>query len=74
MISKSRILRQIIEELSRTLETLAGAARVMHADASDEQNKAEDRFLKTTRWEELSRVGVEARKREALRKCYATYR
>jgi transcription elongation GreA/GreB family factor len=44
MISKSRILRQIIEELSRALETLAGAARVMHADASDEQNKAEDQY------------------------------
>jgi transcription elongation GreA/GreB family factor len=44
MISKSRILRQIVEELSRALETLAGAARVMHADASDEQNKAEDKY------------------------------
>ncbi|MGA2221680.1 MAG: GreA/GreB family elongation factor [Verrucomicrobiia bacterium] len=44
MISKSRILRQIIEELSRALETLAGAARIMHADASDEQNKAEDQY------------------------------
>ena len=44
MISKSRILRQIIEELNRTLETVAGAARAMHADASDEQNKAEDKY------------------------------
>ena len=44
MISKSRIVRQIIEELNRALETLAGAARVMHADASDEQNKAEDQY------------------------------
>jgi transcription elongation GreA/GreB family factor len=44
MISKSRILRQIIEELSGALETLAGAARAMHADASDEQNKAEDQY------------------------------
>jgi transcription elongation GreA/GreB family factor len=44
MISKSRILHQIIKELSRALETLAGAARVMHADASDEQNKAEDQY------------------------------
>ena len=44
MISKSRIVRQIIEELSRALETLAGAARAMHADASDEQNKAEDKY------------------------------
>jgi Transcription elongation factor, GreA/GreB, C-term len=44
MISKARILRQIIEELSGALETLAGAARAMHADASDEQNKAEDQY------------------------------
>ena len=44
MISKSRILREIIEELGRALETLAGAARAMHADASNEQNKAEDQY------------------------------
>jgi hypothetical protein len=44
MISKSRVLHQITQELSRTLETLAGAARVMHADASDEQNKPEDKY------------------------------
>ena len=44
MTSKSRIVRQIIEELGQTLENLAGAARAMHADASDEQNKAEDKY------------------------------
>ncbi|HUJ10725.1 MAG TPA: GreA/GreB family elongation factor [Verrucomicrobiae bacterium] len=44
MISKSRVLREIVEELNRALETLAGAARAMHADASDEQNKAEDKY------------------------------
>ena len=44
MISKSRILKQIIAELTRALETLAGSARTMHADASDEQNKAEDKY------------------------------
>jgi transcription elongation GreA/GreB family factor len=44
MISKARILRQIVEELNRSLEMLTGAARAMHADASDEQNKAEDKY------------------------------
>jgi hypothetical protein len=44
MISKTQILRQIIEELGRALETLAGTARAMHADASNEQNKAEDQY------------------------------
>ena len=39
------VVRQIIAELSRTLENLAGAARTMHADASDEQNKAEDKYI-----------------------------
>ena len=43
-ISKTKVVRQIIAELSRTLENLAGAARTMHADASDEQNKAEDKY------------------------------
>ncbi len=33
-----------MQELNRALETLAGSARVMHADASDEQNKAEDQY------------------------------
>ena len=44
MIAKARLIRQIIAELSRALENLAGASRTMHADASDEQNKAEDKY------------------------------
>lgn len=44
MISKRAIVRQIIQQLGRELETLAGASRTMHADASDEQNKAEDEY------------------------------
>lgn len=43
-ISKTKVVRQIIVELTRSLENLAGAARTMHADASDEQNKAEDKY------------------------------
>jgi transcription elongation GreA/GreB family factor len=44
MIAKSAIVKQIIQQLGEELETLAGAARAMHADASDEQNKAEDQY------------------------------
>lgn len=44
MISKLAIVRQIIQQLGRELENLAGASRTMHADASDEQNKAEDKY------------------------------
>ena len=44
MISKSAILRQIIHQLTEQLGTLAGASRAMHADASDEQSKAEDQY------------------------------
>lgn len=44
MISKPAILRKIVESLSAQLDTLAGSSRAMHADASDEQNKAEDKY------------------------------
>lgn len=44
MISKRAIVRQIVERLTEELETLASASRSMHADASDEQNKAEDQY------------------------------
>ena len=43
-ISKRIIVQQIIEQLTEQLSTLAGASRAMHADASDEQNKAEDKY------------------------------
>jgi transcription elongation GreA/GreB family factor len=44
MISKRVIVRQIIEKLGEEVTMLAQASRVMHADASDEQNKAEDKY------------------------------
>jgi len=44
MISKRIIVRQIIEQLTEQLATIAGASRAMHADASDEQSKAEDQY------------------------------
>jgi len=44
VISKSAIVRQIIDQLTEQLGAFAGASRAMHADASDEQNKPEDRY------------------------------
>ena len=44
MISKRVIVRRIVEQLTEQLATLSGASRAMHADASDEQNKPEDRY------------------------------
>ena len=44
MISKRVIIGKIIEQLTEQLATLAGASRAMHADASDEQSKAEDKY------------------------------
>jgi transcription elongation GreA/GreB family factor len=44
MISKTVVVNRIIERLGEELQTLAGASRAMHADASDEQNKAEDKY------------------------------
>jgi transcription elongation GreA/GreB family factor len=43
-IPKRVIVQRIIEQLTDKLATLAGASRAMHADASDEQNKAEDKY------------------------------
>ena len=44
MISKRIIVGLIVENLTEQLATLAGASRAMHADASDEQNKPEDKY------------------------------
>ena len=44
MISKRAIVGLIIEQLTEQLTTLAGASRAMHADASDEQSKPEDKY------------------------------
>jgi len=43
-IPKRVIVQQVIQRLTEQLSTLAGASRAMHADASDEQNKAEDKY------------------------------
>jgi transcription elongation GreA/GreB family factor len=44
VISKRVIVRRIIEKLGEELAMFAEASRAMHADASDEQNKAEDQY------------------------------
>lgn len=44
MISKRAIVQRIVEQLTEQLAALAGASRAMHADASDEQNKPEDKY------------------------------
>ena len=44
MISKPIILGRIVDQLTEQLNNLAGASRAMHADASDEQNKPEDKY------------------------------
>lgn len=44
MISKRAIVGLIIEQLSEQLTNLAGVSRAMHADASDEQSKPEDKY------------------------------
>ena len=43
-ISKRILVQRIIEQLTEQLATLAQASRAMHADASDEQSKAEDKY------------------------------
>ena len=44
VISKSAIVKEVVKQLGEELENLAGVSRAMHADASDEQNKAEDKY------------------------------
>ena len=44
MITKRTIVQQVIKQLGLELESLAGASANMHADASDEQSKAEDQY------------------------------
>lgn len=44
MFNKTALIKALIKQLSQELEIVAGASRAMHADASDEQNKAEDQY------------------------------
>lgn len=72
MISKTSIIKQIIAQLGEELETLAGASRRMHADASDEQNKAEDQY--DTRGLETAYIASsQARQATATEEALAAY-
>lgn len=72
MISKAAIVKQIIEQLGDELETLAGASRAMHADASDEQNKAEDKY-DTRGLETAYLASSQARQATATEEALAAY-
>jgi transcription elongation GreA/GreB family factor len=72
MISKLAIVKQIIQQLGDELETLAGVSRAMHADASDEQNKAEDQY-DTRGLETAYLASSQARQATATEEAMAAY-
>lgn len=43
-MNKPELLRKIIEELEKKVALYAGAANAAHAEATDEENKAEDKY------------------------------
>jgi transcription elongation GreA/GreB family factor len=72
MISKAKIIQEIIRQLGAELETLAGASAKMHADASDESNKAEDQY--DTRGLETAYIASsQARQATATEEALAAY-
>src|SRR5437899_2041876 len=72
MVSKAAILKQIVRQLGDELETLAGASRAMHADASDEQNKPEDQY-DTRALETAYLASSQARQATATEEALAAY-
>jgi len=72
MISKAAIVKEIVRQLGEELETLAGASRAMHADASDEQNKAEDQY-DTRGLETAYLASSQARQATATEEALAAY-
>jgi transcription elongation GreA/GreB family factor len=72
VISKSAIVKEVVKRLGAELETLAGVSRAMHADASDEQNKAEDQY--DTRGLETAYIASsQARQATATEEALAAY-
>ncbi|HTS18239.1 MAG TPA: GreA/GreB family elongation factor [Verrucomicrobiae bacterium] len=71
-ISKRIIVQQIVEQLTEQLGTLADASRTMHADASDEQNKAEDKY-DTRGLETAYLASSQARLATEIENAIATY-
>lgn len=72
MITKNAIIKQIVQRLGEELEALAGAARPMHADASDEQNKPEDQY-DTRGLETAYLASSQARQATAAEEALAAY-
>ena len=72
MTSKPAIVKQILAQLGEELETLAGASRKMHADASDESNKAEDQY-DTRGLETAYLASSQARQATATEEALAAY-
>ena len=72
MISKAAIVKEIINQLGEELETLAGVSRAMHADASDESNKAEDQY-DTRGLETAYLASSQARQATATEEALAAY-
>jgi transcription elongation GreA/GreB family factor len=72
MLSKPAIVKEIIRQLGGELETLAIASARMHADASDEQNKAEDQY-DTRGLETAYLASSQARQATATEEALAAY-
>ena len=73
MISKAAIVKEIVKQLGEELETLAGVSRAMHADASDESNKAEDQY-DTRGLETAYLASSQARQATATEEALAAFR
>ncbi|HUK81763.1 MAG TPA: GreA/GreB family elongation factor [Verrucomicrobiae bacterium] len=72
VINKSAIVSEIVKQLGQQLENLAGVSRAMHADASDEQNKAEDQY-DTRGLETAYLASSQARQATATEEALAAY-
>jgi len=72
MITKRAIVQQILKHLGQELENLDGASRAMHADASDEQNKPEDKY-DTRGLETAYLASSQARQATATEEAMAAY-
>ena len=73
MISKRAIVGLIVEQLTEQLNTLVDASRAMHADASDEQSKPEDKY-DTRGLETAYLASSQARMATEIEQALAIYR
>ncbi len=71
-LDKRALVDAVVRQLNEELETLAGASRAMHADASDEQNKAEDKY-DTRGLETAYLASSQARQATATENALAAY-